>query len=40
MSRSLITREDVRPSLPNNIAKILDTYECDLPLWEEVQFII
>ena len=39
MSRSLMTREDIRPSLPNNIAKVLDTYECDLPLWEEVQFI-
>ena len=40
MSRSLMTREDIRPSLPNNIAKVLDTYECDLPLWEEVQFIL
>ena len=39
MSKSLMTKEDIRPGIPGNIAKILDTYECDLPLWEEVQFL-
>jgi len=38
--RSMLTKEDIRPSLPTNISSILDTYECDLPIWEEVHFII
>lgn len=38
MSISVMTKEDIRASIPENIAKILDTYECDIPVWEEVQF--
>jgi hypothetical protein len=37
-SLSLMTKEDIRSCIPANIAKLLDTYECDLPIWEEVQF--
>ena len=37
-SLSLMTREDIRSCIPQNIAKVLDTYEVDLPVWEEVQF--
>ncbi len=37
-SLSLMTKEDIRASIPANISKILDTYECDIPIWEEVQF--
>jgi len=38
MSLSIMTKEDIRPCIPENIAKLLDTYECDIPVWEEVQF--
>lgn len=37
-SLSIMTREDIKSSIPANIAKILETYDCDLPLWEEAQF--
>ena len=37
-SLSVMTKADIQLSLPANLSKILDTYECDLPVWEEVQF--
>jgi len=37
-SLSIMTKEDIRPCISENIAKILDTYECEVPVWEEVQF--
>ena len=37
-SLSLMTKEDIRSCIPRNIGKVLDTYECDLPVWEEAQF--
>lgn len=37
-SLSIMTQADIRLSLPQNFSKILETYECDLPVWEEVQF--
>jgi hypothetical protein len=38
MSLSVMTKEDIRPCISENIAKVLDTYECEIPVWEEVQF--
>jgi len=38
MSISVMTKEDIRAGIPENLAKLLDTYECDVPIWEEVQF--
>lgn len=32
--------EDIRMGLPDNIVGILEQYKCDLPIWEEVEFII
>ena len=37
-SLSIMTQADIKLSLPQNLSKILETYECDLPVWEEVQF--
>ena len=37
-SMSVMTKNDIKLSLPANLSKILETYECDLPVWEEVQF--
>ena len=38
MSMSVMSKEDIRACIPPNISKLLDTYECDVPVWEEVQF--
>ncbi len=38
MSLSVMTKEDIRSCSPENNAKLLDTYECEVPVWEEVQF--
>jgi hypothetical protein len=38
LSISVMTKEDIRACIPENITKLLDTYECDIPVWEEVQF--
>lgn len=35
-----ITKDDLRVNLPENITRILEQYNCDLPTWEEVQFIL
>jgi hypothetical protein len=37
---SLITVEDIKPTLHSNIANILEANSVDLPTWEAVQFII
>lgn len=37
---SLITIDDIRPSLPETLAAVLDNNHADLPTWEAVQFII
>ncbi|MDB4337410.1 hypothetical protein OAA09_00165 [bacterium] len=37
-SLSLMTTGDIKSCIPQNISKVLETYECDLPVWEEVQF--
>ena len=37
---SLITIEDIRPSLHSNITMILDGKHADLATWESVQFIV
>src|SRR3990167_2319321 len=38
--RTLITIEDIKNSLPKNIAEVLETYDVALHIWEEAQFIV
>lgn len=37
---SLMTIDDIKKSLPDNIVNILDNNDCSLPLWEQAKFII
>ena len=37
--RSLPTPEEIKTHLPEGIGKILDSYKCDLPTWQETSFI-
>lgn len=37
---SLLTINDIKTSIPPRLAKILEQNECDLPYWQEAQFII
>ena len=38
--RSMQTIEDVKMSMPQKMASILERHDCDLPTWQEVQFIL
>ena len=38
--RSSVTVEDIKLSIPENIAGVLKSYNVDLPTWEEVQFSV
>jgi len=40
LSTALLTVDDVRQSLPENISKLLSTYELPLHVWEEVLYVI
>lgn len=35
---SIMSKEDLKFNLPQSIVSVLETYTCDLPTWEEVQF--
>ena len=37
---SMLTIDDIKTSLPPRLAGILEQNECDLPYWQEAQFII
>lgn len=37
---SIVTITDIKPSLPENLVKILESNNADLPSWESAQFII
>lgn len=37
---SLITLEDIKQSIPERLASILETHNCDLATWENVAWII
>lgn len=37
---STLTVDDIRPSIPEQLATILDTNKADLPSWEAARFII
>jgi hypothetical protein len=36
---SLMTVDEIKSSLPENLLKILSTYELPLPTWQEISFI-
>jgi len=38
--RSVITIDDLKIMIPEDIARILESYDCDLPTWENVLFIL
>lgn len=37
---TIITIDEIRPSLPQRLADLLDVNKCDLPTWEQAQFIV
>lgn len=37
---ALLTIDDIKSSLPPRLASILETNNCDLPYWQEAQFIL
>jgi hypothetical protein len=37
---SILTIEDIKSSLHPSLASILERYQCDLPTWEQAQFIM
>jgi hypothetical protein len=37
---SIVKIEDVKTSLPSNLIDILERNNCDLPVWEQAQFIL
>lgn len=39
-SVSIVSIEDVKLSLPPNVASVLETYNVDLPTWEQAQSIL
>lgn len=39
-TRSTITIDDVKLSLPQKLCALLETYQADLPMWQDAKFII
>lgn len=39
-SRSILTIDDVRVSVPKNLADVLDRNKADLPTWEHAKFVL
>lgn len=37
---SSLTKDDLRESLPPGLGAVLDKYECDVSVWENVKFIV
>jgi hypothetical protein len=38
--KTLISKKDIQIMLPNKLSEILDSYDVDLPTWEQAHFII
>lgn len=36
--RSVTTIDEIRTFIPEDLRKLLDTYKCDLPVWEHIKF--
>jgi len=39
-TKSVLSIEDIKLSIPNSIADVLESYKVDLTIWEEVQYIL
>ena len=39
-SNAILSIDDIKTSLPNNIISILESYNLELPKWEEVKFVV
>ena len=37
---SVRTKDDIRLSMPDDLIGVMDSYECDLPTWEQAEFIM
>lgn len=37
---SIVTIDDVKISIPQNIANVLESYRCDISTWEHARFIL
>ena len=37
---NLLTRKDIGYMLPQQVRELLETYDCDLPTWEQALFIV
>lgn len=37
---SILSIDEIKSSLPTNLAQVLETNNCDLPTWEAVSFIV
>ena len=38
--RSVTTKEEIKMSLHEDLVSLLETYDCDLPVWEHARFVI
>ena len=38
--RNVVTKEEVAFSLPEDVRNLLETYDCDLPIWEHIAFVL
>ena len=38
--KSIKTIEDIAMTLPQDVARVLESYDCDLPSWEHAEFIL
>tara|TARA_Y100000593_G_C4298716_1_gene332157 strand:+ start:1318 stop:1794 length:477 start_codon:yes stop_codon:yes gene_type:complete len=38
--KSVISKDDIKIMLPEDITRVLEAYDCDLPVWEHAMFII
>ena len=39
-SSTLLSIEDIKYSIPDNISSILESHECDIATWEQVSFLV
>lgn len=39
-SRSIITKDDIKHSIPENVRNVLESYNCDLATWEQSLFTV
>lgn len=38
--RSVTTIDEIRTFIPDDLRRLLDSYKCDLPIWENIKFLL